>query len=179
MFFGTHGTSRTRAACIVETRCFLPTGEHGHAGAGIYFWSYSQNIKLAKHLAELWWQGYTKKGIYAKDEDPACAVVDVTINDPGEPKYIDATNDDFREALAEMAASLDGSAEFSFKKATSLLFTRLEEKSGEKILIAKVMLGSSNSKGLQSIVLRDFSMSPAYVIRAGGESLITNFRIAV
>lgn len=176
---GTHGTSRTRAETIVATRCFRPTGDDGHVGSGIYFWAYVNNIRLAKHLAECWWEGYKRRGAYVGDADESCAVVDVTIKDPGAPSFLDATNEVFREALAEMAQSLDGTEDFCFKKATNLLFKKLESKSGIPILVAKVSLGSSNqAKRLRSIVVRDFPMSPAYVIRNGGEYLIEEYRIA-
>ena len=174
---GTHGTSRSRAEAIVASRQFIPTGEDGHAGAGIYFWSYIGNIKLAKHLATMWWHFYNKKNQYVGDADPSCAVIDVTICHPGQSAYVDATGEEFREALAELVDVLDGTQDFSFLKETGYLFKELEKKSGEPILVAKVLLGMPKTNGIPSIVVRDFPMAPAYIVRRGGEALIEDCRI--
>ena len=119
----------------------------------MHFKNFPQILTIMNFCTKRWINFYNKKNQYVGDADPSCAVIDVTICHPGQSAYVDATGEEFREALAELVDVLDGTQDFSFLKETGYLFKELEKKSGEPILVAKVLLGMPKTNGIPSIVV--------------------------
>ena len=100
---GTHGTSRTRASAILESNQFKASDD-GRAGAGVYFWSFQDDVFFAQRLAENWWRlAVTPKfNSYKGDADKSLAVLKAKIEAPTD-EYFDANSEGFLNLLIKTA----------------------------------------------------------------------------
>ena len=86
-FYGTHGTSLSRAKCI-KAEGF--DARPGRIGVGAYFWTATtgEHLPLAQRFAEGWYAKQAYK--FGHDEEPGCAVVTVTVSvDEDDILYLD------------------------------------------------------------------------------------------
>lgn len=177
---GTHGTSRSKADSIIDQQSFIPTGDNGHVGPGIYFWAIEGNDdRIARHLAQAWWKKYLDEERYKDDANTDFAVVKAHFIQPNEPEYCDASTQDFRNSVLSLAPSLsDPPKSFDVPTAIATVINKLEAAAGKKILVLKALVQTPQPKGFQSIVAFYYKMSDVYVIRQGGEKLIKKIELA-
>lgn len=129
---GTHGTTMMRAERILKEGFDISPA--GRIGAGVYFWQYYSNPKIAVSLAVGWHNTQAKRKGYGEDESN-CAVLDASFS-VGEQDTLDCT-EEILEQVSIMLEKLDDRKEDDIGKAYESLIKRIELLRGTPILLAK------------------------------------------
>ena len=131
---GTHGTCASSAE---EIRRNGFSAGPGRRGKGVYFWAYTSSTKeYATALAKAWWAQAKSIHKYDAASNPACSVLDVSINPP-EGRLLDLEahemkhrllrflNDTYKRTLAKGRPSL---AETAYDLFVAIIEKELEKK---------------------------------------------------
>ena len=166
---GTHGTTRSRADAIVNSRNFKPSPD-GLYSRGVYLWAVHSHTGYARENARLWWTFAAAKGVYKGDANADCAILEAKIEKPAE--YYDAATDEFNEKLYEIAKSKSVSGD-KLKETLIWFVDEIAKELNTNFLVLKVLVPSpppiGKNKGLVQLISK---MSPAYVVKEGGLHLI-------
>lgn len=98
---GTHGTTKTRARRIIETKNPEPS-QVGHLGSGFYLWRHD---RFAYALAIGWCRQQKARGEYRNDPDPECTALVATLS-VSKDEIVDLDDYEYRDLLSEFLADL-------------------------------------------------------------------------
>ena len=177
MLLGTHGTCQSRAQSIVTNMNFnAPSRSGSYAGPGAYFWQYEGSVDLAKELAELWWEWCSRKNHYSNDSDKTLAVIGVELHNPSDDEFIDTYSDQFSSRLRELVKEFEGKVEFNVHEVIAMAIDDLAVERGTRILLVKTWVKTPPALGGRpvSVVLKAYTGWPCFVVRDGGERLISS-----
>ncbi len=174
---GTHGTTRTRASAILQSAKFK-VSDAGYGGRGAYFWAYATEERYGVELAESWWAFACHKQHYEGDADKSCAVLGVEIEPPQEGKFLDATDQFFKEALFRAMTSKECTAE-KLHAVTAVLIEEMEAANGDCFDLVKMHINTPPTvKGRQQLYAQMVTKaSDAYLVRETGLCLIGGIKI--
>ncbi len=169
---GTHGTTISRAKEILNSQAFKASNS-GHAGSGVYFWAYENEERYGYELAECWWSFATSKQRYLDDAEPSCCVLKVEFSHPGEKKFLDATIQQFQEAVFRALVMQDRS-EDDVPEIAAVLIEEMELANGEDFDVIRVRIKTPPvvKKTSQRFAQMVSKMSDAYLMKESGFNLI-------
>lgn len=168
---GTHGTCITHADDIQKSG--FTKSNIGHAGSGVYFWSYYDEEDLlgyATDLAIAWWKFRSKYNNYDKCDNKSCSIIHVQLEIKN-GRFIDLEKHDVRgnkilwiNQVYSRLIKRDKRSRKALSNAYDLYIKMLENKFQEEIDIIHIAV--KPPEGFESLIPAEIRGWPScYVVR--------------